>query len=163
MRKAEQTSKAKTALKIQLMKLKSKATGEKSVSVPDRAYFAVRIPADVSPKNLQNTPRNICSRNDFNDVSIKPVFVSKQWSLGRTIDSICDTCLIKNDNNMKAAPKIRLFRESDGMCVSLKEMDQSIENLLENKTIVDGERILLEYVSADYIQNAANNTVHFIG
>lgn len=161
LRKAEQSSKAKTALKIQLMKLKSKATGEKSIPTTDRVYLAIKKPINNNSKALQSNPKEIQVSTQFDDKAT-PVFVSKNWTIGRCIDSISNLCSIKNENNVSAAPKLRLFRESDSMSICLNKMDQTVQNLLDKKIIIDGERLILEYISNDFISNPDKQSIQFL-
>jgi hypothetical protein len=69
----------KTAHKVQLMRLKVKAVGSKGIPVTDRVYFLMHSPLTVLQKS-------------------KAVFVAKQWSIGRVIDSVADLCDIPNRN-----------------------------------------------------------------
>lgn len=54
------------ANKIQLMRIKNKATGLRAVPTTDRIYFNVQHPKEVGNK-------------------VSPVFVSKMWTLGNNI------------------------------------------------------------------------------
>lgn len=57
------------ANKVQLMRIKNKASGLKSVPVPDRIYFNIQHPG--------------------NPEKVSPLFISKLWTLGTSI-SITD-------------------------------------------------------------------------
>nr|CAH7759323.1 unnamed protein product [Callosobruchus chinensis] len=69
-----------TANKVQLMKLKGKAVGLKSVPQTNRLYF------------------NVSTVNSGTEKSVA-IFVSNQWSLGRAIDGIADEMKLQNNNN----------------------------------------------------------------
>lgn len=63
--KAKRKSKtAETANKVQLMRIKNKATGPKTVSVMDRVYFNIDHPKTMPSKT-------------------SPVFISKLWTVGK--------------------------------------------------------------------------------
>lgn len=143
------------------MKLKSKAIGQKSIPTADRVYLAIRKPFDNNSKALQSNPKDIQISTQFDERTM-PVFVSKNWTVGRCIDSISDLFCIKNENNIPAAPKLRLFRESDSMSICIDKMDQSIQNLLDKKIIIDGEKLVLEYISNDFISNPDKQSIQFL-
>lgn len=116
---------SKTAFKVQLMRLKGKAVGSKVIPATDRAYFLIYLPLTVQQKS-------------------KAVFVAKQWSIGRVIDSVADLCHISNRNNEIAAKKLRLFRHHDGQ-ILCTEMERKLQQLLNDGTVIDGETLILEY------------------
>lgn len=115
----------KTALKVQLMRLKGKAVGNKGIPTTDRAYFLVHLPLTVSKKS-------------------KAVFVSRQWSVGRVIDSVADICDVINRNNESNAKKLRLFHHDSGTVVCT-EMEKKLEQLMNDGAIIEGESLILEY------------------
>ncbi|KAJ9591388.1 hypothetical protein L9F63_001994 [Diploptera punctata] len=122
----------KTALKVQLMRLKGKAAGNKGIPTTDRAYFLVHLPSILSKKS-------------------QAVFVSKQWSTGRVIDSIADICGVINKNNELNANKLRLFHH-DGGAIVCSEMEKKFEQLLNDGTVTEGESLILEYTSESCIR-----------
>lgn len=142
------------------MKLKSKAKGEASTPVADRVYFAVYKPSGCEAKKLDSNP---AEQKNFNDdlSSSVAVFVSKDWSLGRVIDSISNICNVKNDNNMGNVPKLRLFRELDGMCVDIRKMEIKLSELLTKEILLNGDRVVLEYVSLEKLP-ISENQVYFL-
>lgn len=157
-RKALQSStKVKTASKIHLMRIKQKALGPKSIPVSDRVYFAVKKPISVEPKAVKiiqdvNNIKPLESLNlepDLKDTV--PLFISTKWSLGRAIDSICDTCNIKNENNKMGDTKLRLFRQLDGYCISPLKMDVEISELLKNEVLIEGDRLVVDYIDSNVI------------
>lgn len=116
------------ASKLQLMKIKNKATGQKSIPTTNRVYF------------------NIGFGPSHNSEKIVPVFVSNTWSLGRTIDAIADECKLQNNNNKGVEKKLRLFKKEDSRLVS-GDLSIALSTLLADKVIVDGEDLIIEYVS----------------
>ena len=116
-----------TAMKIQLMKLKAKAIGMATIPAVKRIYFLI-----ILPKSL-NKPS-------------KPVFVSKNWSVGKVIDSASTICNVVNKNNEFNEPKLRLFK-TNGHQIS-SDVSSIISDLIENNFIVDGETLILEYVDS---------------
>lgn len=145
------------------MKLKQKATGEKSVSTADRMYFAVKRPLDMAPKILQSVPKDISNiKYDFSDTSVKAVYVSKNWSIGRSIDSIAEICGIKNENHLPKSAKLKLFRESDGLCVGMFEMELTMKHLIDNNVLIDGERIHFDYITTENMNDLDKNVPYFL-
>ncbi|XP_066992532.1 AN1-type zinc finger protein 1 [Anabrus simplex] len=116
-----------TANKVQLMRLKSKATGSKAIPSEDRVYFLVLPP--LSTKSMG-----------------KAVFVSRQWSVGRVIDAVADICGVSNRNNCLQAPKLRLFSQADGRIVC-SSLEKKLDDLLTTEVLYNGEKLILEYVS----------------
>ncbi|XP_069679014.1 AN1-type zinc finger protein 1-like [Periplaneta americana] len=117
----------KTALKVQLMRLKGKAVGSKGIPTTDRVYFLVYSPLTVPQKS-------------------KAVFVAKQWSVGRVIDSVADACNVPNRNNENIAKKLRIFHQHNGQIVCI-EMERKLEELLKDGLVNDGETLILEYIT----------------
>lgn len=117
----------KTALKVQLMRLKGKAIGFKGIPTSDRVYFLIYPPLAVPQKS-------------------KAVFMARQWPIGRVIDSAADLCNIPNRNNQTAARKLRLFHQHNGQMLCT-EMERKLEQLLNEGTVMDGETLILEYVT----------------
>ena len=93
----------------------------------DRVYFLIYPPSTFRQKS-------------------KAVFVAKQWSIGRVIDSVADLCDIPNRNNQIAATKLRLFHHHDGQMLCT-EMEGKLDQLLNEGTVLDGETLVLEYVT----------------
>jgi hypothetical protein len=116
----------KTAHKVHLMRLKGKAVGSKGIPMTDRVYFLMYPPLTVLQKS-------------------KAVFVAKQWSIGKVIDSVADLCDIPNRNNQTAATKLRLFHHHDGQMLCT-EMEIKLDQLLNEGSVMDGETLVLEYV-----------------
>lgn len=116
------------AAKVQLMKIKNKASGQKSIPTTDRVYFNI-----ILPQNVDKAVKSI------------PVFVSKTWSLGRAIDAVADECKLQNNNNKSTGPRLRLFKSDDKNIVS-SNMALNFGSLISDKVIVDGEDLIIEYV-----------------
>ncbi|KAF7273683.1 hypothetical protein GWI33_013630 [Rhynchophorus ferrugineus] len=117
------------AAKVQLMKIKNKATGLKSIPTTDRVYFNVK----------------------FNDSLNQPLFVSKTWSLGRAIDAIALECRLQNNNNKSNQKKLRLFNVND-KCIVSRDMSINLEKLLSENTLVNGSDIIIEYVDDNCLE-----------
>lgn len=150
------------------MRIKQKALGPKSIPVSDRVYFAIKKPMDMQPKpvTIVNDEQNI---KNIESIALDPdlkgtvaVFISKKWSLGRTIDSICDTCNIRNDNNQIGDTKIRLFRQLDGYCISPIKMDVEITELLTKEVLLEGDKLVIEYIDNRVISNLEDNAQIFL-
>jgi len=125
--------KAKTqqmANKVQLMRVKNKATGSKGIPSTDRVYFNIYHPRSVG----QN--------------KVTAVFVSKAWSLGRVIDAAAEECKVVNKNNQSNALKLRLFHKLTGEILSI-DLSKMLSTLLIEDSVIDGEELVLEYVEND--------------
>lgn len=126
---AKKNKNAATASKVQLMRIKNKATGLKSIPLADRVYF-----------NLQRHRSN----------EVHPVFISKCWTIGRAIDAMASELKMQNNNHKSEALKLRLFKKDDLSILSV-DLTQSIESLIKSNSIIDGDDLILEYVSNDCV------------
>lgn len=117
-------------LQVQLMRVKGSAIGPKNVPMSERCYFLVHLPLTVKNKHIGTS---------------KGVFVNMQWTFGKCIDSMADTLKVPNNNtNAAIMNKLQLFHHSNGALI-YDEMDTPLTKLFENSTIVDGQRVILEY------------------
>lgn len=122
---AKKKEKSKSmANKLQLMRIKNKATGSNTIPTSDRAYFNI-----------------IFRQND----KIWPVFVSKTWSVGRIIDAIAVECKLRNNNNKSTEKKLRLFKQDNKQLIT-KNLSTCMVELLNCGHIIDGETLIIEYV-----------------
>lgn len=127
LRKSKNTAMAN---KVQLMRVKGSAIGPKNVPTSERCYFLVHLPLTVKNKHIGTS---------------KGVFVNMQWTFGKCIDSMADTLKVPNNNtNAAIMNKLQLFHHSNGALI-YGEMDTPLIKLFENSTIVDGQRVILEY------------------
>lgn len=169
LRKALQSStKMKTASKIHLMRIKQKAIGPKSIPSKDRVYFAIIKPKTTEPKSTR-TIQDVENLVFLETLNLEPdlkdsvaVFVSKNWSLGRSIDSICESCKIINENNRIGFNKLRLFRDLDGYCISPTNMAMEMCELLKIDVLTEGDRLKIEYVNSDVLNDLTENCQLFL-
>ncbi|XP_050449190.1 AN1-type zinc finger protein 1-like [Cataglyphis hispanica] len=126
LRKSKNTAMAN---KVQLMRVKGSAIGPKNVPTSERCYFLVHLPLTVKNKHIGTS---------------KGVFVNMQWTIGKCIDSMADTFKISTNTNATNMSKLQLFHHSNGTLIH-GEMDTPLIKLFENSTIVDGQRVILEY------------------
>ncbi|KAK3923700.1 AN1-type zinc finger protein 1 [Frankliniella fusca] len=120
-------TKKDTANKIQLMRIKQKATGRKNVPISSRTYFLAHwIP------------------NEGAEPQSKAVFVNKEWALGRVVDEIGDQCKIITDKN-PSSPKLRLFH-MNGEILS-EDMSIQLQKLLEDEITIDGASLIIDFHS----------------
>jgi len=116
----------KTAAKVQLMKLKMKSKGQNSLPDSERVYFLVHPPKE-------------------NGKAAMGCFISKTWSIGKTIDTLADLTGTVNDNNVGKGRKLRIFRDDE------EELGSSLEvkltDLLTADAVFNGDTVHLEYVS----------------
>ncbi|KAL1488048.1 hypothetical protein ABEB36_015418 [Hypothenemus hampei] len=103
-----------TALKVQLMKLKGRAKGVKTIPSTDRLYFNVLT----------------SNGNSF------PVFVSKTWSLGRALDAIALECKLSNSN------KLVLLRK-EGRTIIFNNLSDILSHLIDKQLIINGEDLII--------------------
>lgn len=113
------------ANKVQLMRLKGKATGAKTIPPGDRIYFSIQ--------NEKTCPDG------------KAVFVDNNWSVGRAIDAIASECKMPNNNNVATAKKLRLFRKSDNVILTT-DMSLKISDLIKDGVITNGITLNADYV-----------------
>ncbi|XP_046390849.1 uncharacterized protein LOC124159228 isoform X2 [Ischnura elegans] len=114
------------ANRLRLMRLKSRAIGDPTTSVPisSRAHF------DVFPPSSETSA-----------ASSVPVYVSKSWSLGRATDAV--ERILKPP--MKSGQRVRLYVHSNKMPVG-NDMSQTVGSIIESGSLVDGETLLLEFI-----------------
>ncbi|XP_060530709.1 AN1-type zinc finger protein 1-like [Cylas formicarius] len=117
--------KQETAMKIQLMRMKNKATGQKSIPLPDRVYFGIEY-VDVIQK-------------------YKAVFVSIKWSVGKVIDAVAEECTLPNNNHKSTSKKLRLYKKMDQSNVC-NNLAVSVEKLLSDNILINGEDLIISYV-----------------
>ncbi|XP_060587739.1 AN1-type zinc finger protein 1-like [Ruditapes philippinarum] len=115
---------SKTAAKVALMKMKMHAKGDSGCPETERVYLRVYPPSQYNKEP-------------------QPMFFSKTWSIGRTVDSIASRLGIQNNNNVQTAKKLRLFSTDDG---TVLQTDCHIEMLLKQELIFNGSSVILEYV-----------------
>ncbi|CAH0591554.1 unnamed protein product [Chrysodeixis includens] len=168
-RKALQSSKkVQTASKVHLMRIKSKAVGPKQVTPVHRVFFSIKKPVDMKPKPVKIVKEEDCITN-IETVTLDPdlkdtvaVFISSQWTLGRAIDGICDSCNIKNDNNKVGPVKLRLFRQLDNYCISPLKMDVEIAELLKTEVLLEGDKLVMEYIDSNILNDIDENAQLFL-
>ncbi|XP_030750691.1 AN1-type zinc finger protein 1-like [Sitophilus oryzae] len=119
------------AAQVQLMKIKNKAVGQKTIPSTDRVYFNIHYGVNYT-KSLA-------------------VFVSKTWSLGRVTDAITVECKLQNNNNKSTEKKLRLFKHEGNTIVS-NNMSCNLDKLLNEHSIVNGENLVIAYVD-DHCMN----------
>lgn len=113
-------------MKVQLIRLKGKAKGDSNIPTADRIYFLIFPPLKSEAKS-------------------KAVYVSKQWAIGRVMDTCAVLCDVTNRNNVANASQLRLFRKSDGLQIT-RDMSVELSNLMETSDVVNGESLILEYI-----------------
>lgn len=136
----------KTAAKVQLMKLKQNAVGNKGIPFNDRTHFRIHLP--LSKIATMKRPDRT-----------KGVFVNKSWGFGKVLDTISDLCGVVNQNNVGAenAKKLRLFKHSTGELVMQDDFNIVIEDLLKSEQVLNGETLILEYLETDKLENGDTN------
>lgn len=118
------------AQQIRLMKLKGKALGDNKIPITDRVYFTIHPPM-----------------KDNQVISAVPLFTSKTWTVGRTIDLFAVRLKIENRNDKSNTPKLRLFKLENGEHLS-NQMDQVIGRMVTDGIVFSGDSLILNYVDA---------------
>jgi len=116
----------KTAAKVQLMKLKMKSSGDKSVPQSERIYFLVTPPKSSGK-------------------SASGVWTNRGWVMGKVIDSLASLLSVQNNNNNQTAPKLKLFRSADGVSVS-EDTSLLLDKILASEELFNGDGVTLEYI-----------------
>lgn len=114
----------KLAAKVQLMKLKQNSRGTSELPVDERVYFLVHIP-DVHEETFA-------------------IFVSKCWSVGKSIDYIATASNTTNYNNIAGKPHLNLFTSS-GTCLS-EQKEVLVSELIAKEIIFNGQTIFMKYI-----------------
>uniref|UniRef100_A0A1B6GBC9 AN1-type domain-containing protein n=1 Tax=Cuerna arida TaxID=1464854 RepID=A0A1B6GBC9_9HEMI len=128
-----------TANKIRLMKIKGKAVGDNKIPTTDRIFFTVHPPLN----NSSQTSR--------------PLFVSKTWTVGRSLDFFAKKLNTENNNAKPGAPKLKIFRKEDGVCLP---MDAVMGTLLQDCLLSDGEPLILEYVTTETVAEVSETLLY---
>jgi len=117
---------AATASKIALIKLKQKATGDKSISDSDRVFFNVVLPLGSHKKSL-------------------PMYFSRSWYVGKAIDKAASAASISNKNNIAGEQRLCMFEAN---CGHLCPSGHKISSLLDasgDVSLYNGATVILEY------------------
>ncbi|KAK2160075.1 hypothetical protein LSH36_141g10083 [Paralvinella palmiformis] len=124
-RKKKLTKKAKeTAAKVNLMRLKMKATGSKSIPDSERLYFNFYLPFKLK-------------------LEPKALFVSRLWSVGRVIDAVAMETNLRNENNVVGSKKLKLFDTEGAVLMA----DRTVAcYVCEEDALFNGSDLILEYV-----------------
>ena len=136
----------KIAAKVQLMKLKQSAIGNKSIPLGDRIHFRIHLP--LSKIAIMKGPDKT-----------KGVFVNKSSGFGKVLDTISDLCSVVNQNNVggENAKKLRLFKHSTGEILMTDNFNVTLGDLLNSEQVLNGETLVLEYLEADKLQTGDTN------
>ncbi|XP_012270577.1 AN1-type zinc finger protein 1 [Orussus abietinus] len=122
-----------TANKVQLMRIKGKATGNSKIPTSDRRYFLAYPPINgLIPKNVERP---------------KAVFVDIHWTLGRTVDFLVKSLKLHNIESSNTE-KLQIFHHNTGHPVC-ERLDVTLVELFENNDLIDGETIILEYSNGE--------------
>jgi hypothetical protein len=135
----------KMAAKVQLMKLKMKADGLKSIPTKERIHFGIKS------RNLaMQQSRNLSMAKKSSQENLKAIFVSQTWPFGKVIDFLADSIGLENKNNVANAAKLRLFKHSDGLIVT-QDLSEKLDKLIQNEEIFNGDTLILDYIDDENI------------
>uniref|UniRef100_A0A6V7IIZ4 AN1-type domain-containing protein n=1 Tax=Bracon brevicornis TaxID=1563983 RepID=A0A6V7IIZ4_9HYME len=124
----KKSKKTQMANKVQLMRLKGRATGSKAIPTDERRYFLVHPPLN-HPKTAM------------------PFFVSSRWTVGKVMDVICDSMNIGAKHNNE---ELRVFHQTSGKLVICK-MDTPIADLFDSGELTDGQSLIFEYSNQSHV------------
>ncbi|CAG8534653.1 11436_t:CDS:2 [Paraglomus brasilianum] len=110
----------KTSKLVELMKMKSKATGDSSIPHESRLYLNVGFPKDTN-------------------VTTKPMFFDKSWVIGKVLDKIATAGKIRNVNNKMDVSKNERLILVDQETNSILNVDDRLGDAIES-----GGGVLLE-------------------
>ncbi|OTF78028.1 hypothetical protein BLA29_012869 [Euroglyphus maynei] len=126
------------ALKVTLMKLKSQAIGLESIPIEEREYFYLSFISNEIGYNQEG--------KEFRD---KPIFLCKEWSVGKCVDWLAQKWSLINKNNQSDKPKLILT--SEGLLInndddSKKCCEKQSNNLIISNVIVSTDLLILTYL-----------------
>lgn len=112
---------------VEIAQIKKSAKGPQNVTVPERVYFWVLY-----------INRN---ENELDQINVerdrKAVWVLKQWSVGRAMDSVSDVLQIMNHNNstLDASERLNLFKVKEEEPVLLETSRKVAAELASGDTL----------------------------
>jgi len=124
---------AATASKIALIKLKQKASGDRSVPDADRVFFNVILPLGSHKK-------------------LMPMFFSRNWYVGKAIDKAASAASISNKNNIAGAQQLCMFEATAGRICPSGDKISCLLNDSCDVNIYNGATVILEYVEQSVSQ-----------
>jgi len=121
------------AAKIALIKIKQKAVGNFAIPESDRIFFSVILPLSSGKKSM-------------------PIFINRNWPVGRAVDKIAVIADITNSNNIAGAQQLCMFESVAGrICPPSKTVGSLLDidaESSEGLTLHNGSTVILEYVDA---------------
>jgi len=123
----QQADRKPTAKKVQIMKMKTKATGSASIPEEKRFYLEAVYPIDSK-------------------VAPKLMFFNSGWTVGKVLDNVADAGGIENKNNQANTEKLCLISLKTGNALetSITLLDYATGGALES-----GDAILLERMTSN--------------
>lgn len=110
--------------KVQLMRMKGFAVGDKTIPPENKLYFLVNLPTGA-----KNEP--------------KAVFLNSQWSVGRSIDFMCNLYNVENMNNVAGEKKIAAF-DINHDCL---EFSRILSTIVDEGLLLNGGHLILDFMS----------------
>jgi len=117
---------AATASKIALIKLKQRATGDKSIPDADRVFFNVILPHSFHKKSV-------------------PMYFSQSWYVGKAIDKAASAAAVSNKNNIAGAQRLCMFEASSGHVCPSGSKISSLLDASGDVSLYNGATVILEY------------------
>ena len=103
------------AKRVAAMKLKSISVGQQSIPLEERLYFYVSF-----------VPNEWSFDQELKKFNEKPIYLCKEWSIGKCVDWIATNFDLKNRNNEYLQPKLVITTEE------LLRQDSVCSNKMEN-------------------------------
>jgi len=117
---------AATASKIALIKLKQRATGDKSIPDDDRVFFNVILPTGSAKKSV-------------------PMYFSQSWYVGKAVDKAAAALSISNKNSVAGAKRLCMFEANGGRLCPSGHTVSSLLNAAGDISLYNGATVILEY------------------
>ncbi|ODV80385.1 uncharacterized protein CANTADRAFT_49939 [Suhomyces tanzawaensis NRRL Y-17324] len=109
---------------VDLALLRKLAKGDIKVAVGDRIYIWCLY---INPKNTDSETVESEELSKINiDKDKKPIYISKNWPVGRALDSIADQLSIRNFNNStnELSERLNIFKLKDEVPTLMKASDR---------------------------------------
>ena len=115
--------------KIQLMKLKSLAIGNKNISADNRIYWKV-----CHPKNIKGSVQTV-------------LYIDKQWSLKRSIIDTIKKCELNPKYNIDENDVIVIHKSKNAILNDDNNINLTVDNLVQLEILGNGDELEIKLLS----------------
>ncbi|UXI19374.1 ATP synthase subunit gamma [Sarcoptes scabiei] len=134
------------ATKVLLMKLKSRASGDEAIPIEERLYFNLKF--------IQNELSSNQKGKYFDEV---PIFLCKEWSIGKCVDWIAKKFSLINRNNEPDKPKLILMNDDTRIDLASHNCCTSTE-----RDYFCFKHILKDLLEAEILENACTLKIKYV-